>query len=461
MLFVFLGVEVSRLVTRDVTSVDITELVPGTAYTIFVSTLIGTRESEPISIVAQTGRQEVGAVTSLRIFESQNIIRVTWVGVQGATAYRVSWSPENGGPEQTKEVPGNTNSFELLNLEPGIRYVVKVTALVGNRQGEPVTASVTTPDISVNPVRDLRVTDVSRQRVRLTWSAVAGSTGYRIYWRRADGGTESSRLVSGDVRYYDIDNLQAGARYQFRVVSLAGTRESEAVSIVANTACGTGRTDIVFMVHTTQDNQYNEEAIKRFVSQAVSSVGQLGPDATQIAIGTYSFRQRPSVLLNRSSELRSVVQQIQNIPFSDPSGTAIGGAIEFARNYLFTPSYGRRQNVPGVLVILADSPSSDDALQSASAIKATGIRVLAVGMNGAEQEQLRRIVSGQSPRNVFYTSDTANLNSLLDPLSEAICTVSQVEEPCTVQCPRGEKGQKGELVSIVHVPRNIHSHRTL
>lgn len=59
MWFVFLGVEVSRLVTRDVTSVDITDLVPGTSYTIFVSTVVGTRESDPVSIVAQTGNSEV------------------------------------------------------------------------------------------------------------------------------------------------------------------------------------------------------------------------------------------------------------------------------------------------------------------------------------------------------------------------------------------------------------------
>lgn len=49
-----------------------------------------------------------------------------------------------GGTEQSKEVPGNTNSFELVDVEPGVRYIVKVTALVGNRQGEPVTQSVTT-----------------------------------------------------------------------------------------------------------------------------------------------------------------------------------------------------------------------------------------------------------------------------------------------------------------------------
>ncbi|KAG8557331.1 hypothetical protein GDO81_018415 [Engystomops pustulosus] len=432
------GVEVSRLVTRDVTSVDISDLVPGTSYTIFVTAVYGTRESDPVSIVTQTGRQEVGAVTSLRIFESQNTIRVTWVGVQGATAYRVSWSSESGGPEQSREVPGNTNSFELVNLEPGVRYIVKVTALVGNRQGDPVSTSVTTPDFPANPVRDLRVTDISRQRVRLIWSAVSGSSGYRIYWRRVDGGPESSRQVSGDTTFYDLDNLLSGARYQFRVTSIVGTRESEAVTVLANTICGSGRTDIVFMVHTTQDNQYNEEAIKRFLSQAVSSVGPLGPDATQISVGAYSFRQRPSVLLNRSSDLQTVLQQIQNIPFSDPSGTTIGGAIDFARNYLFTSPYGRRRNVPGFLVIFADSPSSDEALQAANALKATGIRILAVGTDGADQEQLRRIVSGQG---VFYTADIANLRSLVDPLAEAICSITQVQG---VEGPKGDKGDPGE-----------------
>ncbi|XP_069812685.1 collagen alpha-1(VII) chain-like, partial [Dendropsophus ebraccatus] len=123
------------------------------------------------------------------------------------------------------------------------------------------------------------------------------------------------------------------------------------------------------------------------------------------------------------------------------------GAIDFARNYLFTPAYGRRRNVPGVLVVLADTPSTDDVLQAANAIKTSGIRVLAVGTNEADQEQLRRIVSGQNDRNVFYTSESANMNSLVDPLAEAICTVTQAEERCTVQCPPGEKGQRGDTGS--------------
>lgn len=41
--------------------------------------------------------QSVGIVTSLQVQETQGeVVRVTWVGVQGATAYRVSWRRTDG-----------------------------------------------------------------------------------------------------------------------------------------------------------------------------------------------------------------------------------------------------------------------------------------------------------------------------------------------------------------------------
>lgn len=38
----------------------------------------------------------VGTVTSLQVQETLEVVRVTWVGVQGATAYRVSWRRTDG-----------------------------------------------------------------------------------------------------------------------------------------------------------------------------------------------------------------------------------------------------------------------------------------------------------------------------------------------------------------------------
>lgn len=38
----------------------------------------------------------------------------------------------------------------------------------------------------------------------------------------------------------------------------------------------------------------------------------------------YSYRSRPWILLNRSSDLSAVLEQIQSLPYEEPSGNAMG-----------------------------------------------------------------------------------------------------------------------------------------
>ena len=49
-----------------------------------------------------------------------------------------------GGSESSQRVPGHTSSFDIPDLEGGVSYTVKVTALIGNREGNPVSIVVTT-----------------------------------------------------------------------------------------------------------------------------------------------------------------------------------------------------------------------------------------------------------------------------------------------------------------------------
>lgn len=49
-----------------------------------------------------------------------------------------------GGPESSRRVPGHTSSFDIPDLEGGVTYTVKVTALIGNREGNPVSIVITT-----------------------------------------------------------------------------------------------------------------------------------------------------------------------------------------------------------------------------------------------------------------------------------------------------------------------------
>ncbi|KYO29739.1 collagen alpha-1(VII) chain isoform B [Alligator mississippiensis] len=535
------GQEISRVLSPDTTSFTIEGLQAKTDYIIGVSALVGSREGSPVTIVARTALEEVGMVSGLRVFAPRsNIIRVAWAGVSGATAYRVVWSRQDGGPESSKVVPGNTSSFDILNLEGGVTYIVKVTALIGNRESNPVSITVTTPaEVSPpQPVGNFQAFDPSDQRIRLSWTPVPGSTGYRLSWRPADGGPERSQVLPASLDTYNIEGLQAGKRYEIRIISLVGSQESKPVAITATTAlgrvtnfhvaetrddsalltwtpapgatgyiltwnspteggemkttlpgsatshqvsglrlggrytfsirpmygsavgaasslterqvCRGGRSDIVFLVHGTQDSAFSAGAVRALLASTVSALGQLGPDATQVGLVVYSYRSRPWILLNRSSDLSAVLEQIQSLPYEEPSGNAMGAAINFARSYMLSPSAGRRPDVPAVLVVLADSPSGDDVIGPAREAKAAGIQVLAVGMEGADREQLRRIVTDDNPRYVLSAADSRAASlGLEDELASSLCRIIDIPgprpQPCVTQCPKGEKGEPGNM----------------
>lgn len=48
-------------------------------------------------LISESDQSVVGIVTSLQVQEARGeVVRVTWVGVQGATSYRVSWRKTDG-----------------------------------------------------------------------------------------------------------------------------------------------------------------------------------------------------------------------------------------------------------------------------------------------------------------------------------------------------------------------------
>ncbi|XP_066555651.1 collagen alpha-1(VII) chain [Amia ocellicauda] len=234
------GAEVSRVVTSDLTSFDVEGLQQDTLYSIRVAPMTGNREGAPATISVRTDREveEVGTVTRLRVQESPgNTARVTWVGVQGATSYRIVWRRADGGVESRREVGGDVTAVDIDGLEEGVRYVVRVTALVRNKEGPPVSISVTTPSVPVpSRVGGFRVVETSLRRLRLAWGGLAGVTGYRVYWSSSLGEPEQSRLIGGDVTSFDLDGLRPGLSYTVRIAAVMGDREGEAISIVASTA---------------------------------------------------------------------------------------------------------------------------------------------------------------------------------------------------------------------------------
>ncbi|NXC79092.1 CO7A1 protein, partial [Cercotrichas coryphoeus] len=534
-----LGQKKSRFLPADPTTFTIEGLHANVVYTVSVSAIVDGREGSPVTATGRIVPEQVGKVTQLEVQASRsNVARVTWVGVPGATAYRVVWSRRDGGSENSRRVPGHTNSFDIPNLEGGVSYTVKVTALIGNREGNPVSVVVTTPEAApLRSISGFQVTEASERRLRLTWLPVPGSTGYRLFWRLAEGGSQHSQQLPATSSSYVLAGLEPGRRYQISITSLAGSRESEPatitaittppshitslrvmevqrdsvtltwtpvpgasgyilswsppagemsgwpqdgaggergqtlpstassqqvsglrlgqrytftlrpllgsapgaeVSVTERTVCRDALGDVVFLVHGTRNSSSGADAVRTLLSNTVSALGRLGPEGTQVALATYSYRSLPWLLLNRSSDLPTVLEQIRAMRYEEPSGNAIGAAITFARTYLLSPGAGRRPGVPAVLVVLADSPSGDDAVTVARDVKAGGVQVLAVGMEGADREQLRRMVTSEDPRYIYHGTDLAELEG---ELTDDLCTIISTKpapkpKPCTVQCPK-------------------------
>ncbi|XP_051270453.1 collagen alpha-1(VII) chain isoform X3 [Dicentrarchus labrax] len=448
------GTETTRNVAADVSSYTIDGLQADSSYSILVSSLIGSREGSPSTLVIRTESDQtvVGTVTSLQVQETRGeVVRITWVGVQGATAYRVSWKRTDGGAERSQLVGGDVTTVDLDRLDPGAQYEVQVLALVQNREGTPVSVRVTTPgEFTPSPSlpTTLRVAEVTQNSVRLGWNPLPGATGYILRWREeSDTGRGSSFTLPAASSSYLVTGLRLGRRYRFTVQPTFASGLGRESSVDERTVCVDGRLDVVFLVPASTDRISLARPLRELLTSAAGSLNTIGARDSQMGVVVYGYRPKIWFLLNRHGRSDTLFQEIQSTPFDESPGNNIGEAVTFTRQYLLTTTAGRRQRVPGAVVIIADKKSADNLTVAASNLRTTGVTVLAVGVDQADVEELRRVVTDGSTQNILYTRDAAQLDTLHTDLADLLCGIAEVvpgPDRCPIQCPQGERGYRGE-----------------
>nr|XP_055238312.1 collagen alpha-1(VII) chain isoform X2 [Gorilla gorilla gorilla] len=539
------GPEKSQLVSGEATVAELDGLEPDTEYTVHVRAHVAGVDGPPASVVVRTAPEPVGRVSRLQILNaSSDVLRITWVGVTGATAYRLAWGRSEGGPMRHQILPGNTDSAEIRGLEGGVSYSVRVTALVGDREGTPVSIVVTTLPEAPPALGTLHVVQRGEQSLRLRWEPVPRAQGFLLHWQ-PEGGQEQSRVLGPELSSYHLDGLEPATQYRVRLsvlgpagegpsaevtartesprvpsielrvvdtsidsVTLAWTPVSRAssyilswrplrgpgqevpgspqtlpgisssqrvtglepgisyifslmpvldgvrgpeASVTQTPVCPRGLADVVFLPHATQDNAHRAEATRRVLERLVLALGPLGPQAVQVGLLSYSHRPSPLFPLNGSHDLGIILQRIRDMPYMDPSGNNLGTAVVTAHRYVLAPDApGRRQHVPGVMVLLVDEPLRGDIFSPIREAQAAGLNVVMLGMAGADPEQLRRLAPGMdSVQTFFAVDDGPSLDQAVSGLATALCqasfTTQPRPEPCPVYCPKGQKGEPGEM----------------
>lgn len=156
----------------------------------------------------------VGHPTGVTAVGGQHQVQVRWTAQPGATSYIVGRASLSGGPYQDVGRPNDT-SFLDTSPEPATSYwyVVRAIGPGGEGSASAEASALTVPDAPAT----LTATG-GQGAISLSWSAVAGATGYTI--TRATAGGAFTVLAGSTTATYVDGGLSSSATFSYQVLAL-------------------------------------------------------------------------------------------------------------------------------------------------------------------------------------------------------------------------------------------------
>jgi uncharacterized protein (TIGR02145 family) len=124
---------------------------------------------------------------------SATSIAVSWSAVSGTTGYYVYRSASATGTyTKVGDVTSESASYTNTGLTTGTTYYYKVSAYNGSSESAQSSyVSAATPSVVLNPPTSITARETSLSAITVSWSAVSGAIGYRVYrGTNVDGGYE-------------------------------------------------------------------------------------------------------------------------------------------------------------------------------------------------------------------------------------------------------------------------------
>ncbi|CAL8280158.1 unnamed protein product [Lota lota] len=226
------GTTTEKTVPKDVTTTTLTDLEPGTEYTITVSARRGRQQSTAATIDAFTG---IRPVTHLYLSE------VTWDSAAAAWSapappadlFILSYASADGTDTSKVTLEGSKTRSLVQGLLPSTHYTVSLITIQGDATSEPVTAPLTT---GMDPPKEITMSLVTEDSVTISWiKPLAPFDYYKMSYQSARGRVDSL-VIDSDVTNYTLSSLFPATEYEINLTAVRGSQESKAASTAVFTA---------------------------------------------------------------------------------------------------------------------------------------------------------------------------------------------------------------------------------
>uniref|UniRef100_A0A8C5PSV5 Tenascin R n=1 Tax=Leptobrachium leishanense TaxID=445787 RepID=A0A8C5PSV5_9ANUR len=219
-------------VPRETSRYELTELDPGTEYTISIMAERGRQQSREVTVDAFTGFRPISQLhfSSIKAFS----VNVSWVDPSPpADEYILSYMPIGGKEPVQLSVDSSLQQVTLEALQPSTEYLVTLLPVHGTIRAELVEGTITT---GLAPPEDVNVINVSEDSVTVAWNRPSSPFHFYRLTYQSTKGRKDSMVIGSDQTQYILTNLQPTTEYTISLNSVWGGKESEKVNIVTVTA---------------------------------------------------------------------------------------------------------------------------------------------------------------------------------------------------------------------------------
>ncbi|KAM6301729.1 uncharacterized protein O3Q21_013332 [Podargus strigoides] len=402
------GLETSQLVAAEAVSFTISKLKESTTYTICMSAVIGGQEGSPTLLTAKT--LDLPKVTEFTVQEAaETSVLLTWTAVPGASMYLLTWCSSSASDLSQELISAASRSYRVTGLSAKEMYLFSIRPVFGDTEGPETTLAGQT----VGPHRDSPV-------------PIAPMTSTKLGMMRSPS-VSPSNVGTTPLPLATTTKLPPTPE-----TPLSTTLASAVLTTPSGPICGKFKADIGFLVDESSSiGHSNFNKVKDFLFRIISYFPKIGPEGTQVAVAQYSEEPRAAFHFNQHRDRNSALKAVKGLHYTG-GNTKTGRGLAYMLKEIFQSSRGMRPDFPHVLVIMTDGRSQDDVLPPARVVHALGIRVIAVGVSGADPVELNSILLQQNLQNVFYVSTFDDFPQILQELIEAICSDPQ---PSGAQLP--------------------------